>query len=692
MAAVGAVSAVIGVTWLYVLGHSDIVWNDWVIHNALVAVSAAAIAWLVVPSQPRNAEIWVFGWTSVLTGLLCLAYALGGSLAGDLGSNSSFLELVPADLSLPAALAMMNANWLWMGVFLPFTLGLLLLPDGKPPSSRWRWFTWLVIALLGLTAAGLFWEARPSGVHSYVATQDMNGGFRSLTSTLVTIGYPAIFGSVLGCVAGLVVRFRRSSGVERQQIRWVVWGASVAGVLMVGALFVDELGGRVDVALVFGLTAMATLLFSFAVSIGRYRLYDIDLVISKTLTFGALGVFIAAMYALVVVGVGTLIHQADEPNLWLSIGATAIIAVLFEPIHTRIRRVANRFVYGDRATPYTVLSQVSSRLASADESGDPLMALAEVVAGGTGAHTAHVWVRIGPRLARVAGWPPHEGPDRIEELDGGELANLGHEHAIPVLDNDEIVGALGIDKPRADPVNEADRRLLADVAGAASLLLRNRRLTAELAERAQQLRASRRRLVAAHDAERHRLERDLHDGAQQQVVALKVKLGLAKAVAEREGAQDVASVVGGLVDDTQEIVDAMRLVARGIYPPLLEAEGLGAALNAIRRTAQVPVAGDWEAIGRYAGPLEQTIYFCVLESVEAAVRSGAGGIEIIVREDARDLLVVIDHDGAHTPGAVETVSDRVDAAGGTFDVQIDEGGYVRVRCRIPLESSQLEPA
>ena len=509
--------------------------------------------------------------------------------------GASVLDLVPSEIPLLAALLLMQANWLWIGLFLVFTLGLLLLPDGRPPSPRWRWLFWATVVLLGSTAVALAWEARPSGVFSYTDTQDTNGGFRSLGSTIVTIGYPAIFAMVLACGAALVTRFRRSSGEVRQQLRLVTWAAAVAGAFMVAALLLVELGGRLDIALVAGLVAMILLLGSFGISIAKYRLYNLDVVISRTVTFGALAIFIAGVYSLVVVGVGSLINQSEEPSLWLSIGATGLIAVLFEPIHSRVRTFANRLVYGERATPYSVLSQLSGQLA--DSEGDPLAGLASLAAAGAGASRSDVWVKIGERFVQSAAWPSTTA--QVDDAPGN-IEHLTADLVVPVIDGDVTVGAIGIDKKRGELPTEADRRLLEEVAGNATLLLRNQRLNAELADRAEQLRASRQRLVAAHDAECHRLERDLHDGAQQQVVALKVKLGLAKAVADREGAEGVATMVAGLSDDAQEVVDAMRTVARGIYPPLLHSEGLTVALGAIRRATPVPLELDAQGLSRHS--------------------------------------------------------------------------------------------
>jgi signal transduction histidine kinase len=257
------------------------------------------------------------------------------------------------------------------------------------------------------------------------------------------------------------------------------------------------------------------------------------------------------------------------------------------------------------------------------------------------------------------------------DADGGlpDVGVLGVDAVEAITHGGELLGALSIVKDRADPVSPGDRQLLVDVAAGAGLLLRNIRLNAELADRADELRVSRRRLVAAQDAERRRLERNLHDGAQQQVVALKVKLGLARTLAERENLAEIAEAVGDLASDTQRAVDGMRTVARGIYPPLLEAEGLGAALQAVGRDAPYPVVVDADGLGRYPAEVEATIYFSVLEAITQSSPPSGGAGRVRVVDDAGVLGFTVEGVAmAETPGAaLSSVTDRIDALGGVLD-------------------------
>jgi len=366
------------------------------------------------------------------------------------------------------------------------------------------------------------------------------------------------------------------------------------------------------------------------------------------------------------------------------------VAIAFEPLRSRVQRGANRLVFGKRATPYEVLSKTTTRLADSGSPEETLAQVARLVVDGTGAAEAVLWLKIGDHMQPHSAAPP----EALGELAGfpvvdHQLPDIPGEASVPVRHRDELLGALSITKPRGQSVTSADERVLADVAAGSGLLLRNIGLNAELAERAEQLRVSRRRLVAAHDAERHRLERDLHDGAQQQVVALKVKLGIARTLAEREGAIKVAEIVSGLASTTQEAVDAMRAVAHGIYPPLLETEGLETALAAVKRTVPVPVELVVTGLDRHERSVEESVYFAVLGTLSQAVDAGATVVTITLHGSADTLTFSVDTDSA--VGDVVAVEDRIAALGGNLTVTSEPTGTT-IRGELATPAKPLEHA
>jgi signal transduction histidine kinase len=367
-----------------------------------------------------------------------------------------------------------------------------------------------------------------------------------------------------------------------------------------------------------------------------------------------------------------------------------MVAVLFEPIRSRLQRAANRLVYGDRASPHEVLSQVTSSLPDA-VAGDGTADLAQLLARGTGAERAIVWVASGEML-QASGVFPDMGEAAVVPVAPDGLVDDEFTESRPVLHQGTLFGALTIVKPHNDPLTPADRQLLSDVAAGSGLLLRNIGLNRQLAQRADDVRASRRRLIAAQDAERHRLERDLHDGAQQQVVALKVKLGIARTIAEREDADEIVARVTSLAEETQQAVDALRAVAHGIYPPLLESEGLGSALRAVERTSPIGLDLSVEAVGRYGREVEGTAYFCVLETLERARMSGASGVHVAVVASGADLVVQLDVSDCISDLDLTSVTDRIDAYGGTTTIERGPGGEIVITSTLPVSETALEPA
>jgi signal transduction histidine kinase len=667
---VGSISLVI----LAVLGWDALV-KEFGLHNGIEAVGFGLVALVALGTQARNGAIWALAWAAFFA-----AFATAGSAVTALYERAdpalAAPGLSPADLPLGAALALQPTAWAWLpAVFILITIFLLLFPDGQPPSPRWRWVGWFSAGLIALGSASFAWLLRPWSTVPIDTTEDPPLAELLLVGSLLLLLVAAVLS-----VTSLVLRYRRSSGIVRQQIRWIAFGGSALVASMVWLVLGDSVGGG-PVALI-ALAGELLMIASIAIAMTKHRLYDIDVVISRTFTYGALALFITAVYVAIVIGVGALFGQGDEPNLALAIAATAVVALLFEPIRSRVQRWANRLVYGERSTPYSVLSELTARLSEARSNEQALGRLAELIASGAGADDAVVWLRVGDRL-RPEAMTSSESP-RPVAFDGGEFPGLPGDAAEPIYHGGELLGALSISKAKADPVTPADRQLLQDVAAGAGLLLRNIQLNAELADRADELRSSRRRMVAAQDAERRRLERNLHDGAQQQVVALKVKLGLAKTLAQREEVDEVADAVAGLADDTQRAVDGMRAAARGIYPPLLEAEGLRVALVALARESSIGVDIEADGIGRYPPEIEATIYFSVLEAIDQS--SGSG--RVTVAEDAGALTFTIE--GANGGAGLEAVSDRMDAVGGTLNLESIKGGGTIVTGRLP--ATALEPA
>jgi signal transduction histidine kinase len=318
--------------------------------------------------------------------------------------------------------------------------------------------------------------------------------------------------------------------------------------------------------------------------------------------------------------------------------------------------------------------------------------MARVLAEGTGAERAEVWLRAGETLRPAATWPAEANGRSPVRVPGEALPQItGVDRSVAVIHQGELLGALTVSKRPGEGLTPVEEKLLNDLAAQAGLVLKNVGLTSELLQRLEELRASRQRLVAAQDEERRRLERNLHDGAQQNLVALKVKLGLAEAFAEKDPAR-AKELVGQLKADADEALETLRDLARGIYPPLLADKGLVAALQSQARKATLPVEVNADAIGRYPQDIEAAVYFCCLEALQnvqkyasasaATVRLLVAGnaLEFEVKDDGRGF----DHASAKKGSGLTNMSDRLDALGGQVELWSQPGAGTTLRGRIPV--------
>ncbi|HEY2802328.1 MAG TPA: GAF domain-containing sensor histidine kinase, partial [Actinomycetota bacterium] len=425
----------------------------------------------------------------------------------------------------------------------------------------------------------------------------------------------------------------------------------------------------------------------------KHGLYDLDLVISKAVVYAVLAAFFTIVYVAVVVGIGSAIGSTH--NAFLTVLAAALIAIAFNPVRERAKHLANRLVYGHRASPYEVLSEFSDRMAETYSLEDVLPRMARILGEGTGAAEAHVWLRIGEELRPAATWGDENGAAIPVALAHGELPPLGNaSRAVPVRDRGDLLGALAVRKPESDPLSPAESRLLDDLAAQAGLVLRNVRLTEELRANLVELQASRQRIVSAQDQERRRLERNIHDGAQQQLVALAVKLRLADGQVERD-VQRTHDLLAQLLGDAQDALENLRDLARGIYPPLLADQGLAAALDAQARKGPVPVTLESDGIGRYDQEHEAAIYFCALEALQNVAKyASATSVTIRLAErDDRLTFEVIDDGSGFDPletgygTGLQGMADRLAALEGDLEVRSTPGAGTTVVGSLPVRDT-----
>ena len=427
-----------------------------------------------------------------------------------------------------------------------------------------------------------------------------------------------------------------------------------------------------------------------AIAILRHRLYDIDVIISRAVVYGLLSAVSTGVYAGIVLGIGTFVGHRSGPVL--TIAAAVTIALLFQPLRRRTQLFANRLVYGQRATPYQALSDFAGDIAGQIDLAEAVDRMVSVLARATGADRAEAWIRVGTELRPAAIWPPGSPlPATVTIGVGDSLPAIGGaSRAAAVRHGGELLGALSLRKPPNEPLTSTEDELIRHLASQAGLVLRNAALTAELRATIDELRASRRRLVEAQDAERRKIERNLHDGAQQQLIALTIHLALLE-----ESAGDPAAVrelAPAVKDGVRAALEDLRDLARGIYPPLLADQGLVPALQAQACKAALPVEIDADGIGRYPQDTEAAVYFCALEALQniakyanasratVGLSCSDGSLQFTVTDDGTGFDTATTRHGTGLQG----MADRLAALGGALQIRSQPGHGTILSGELPL--------
>ena len=658
-----------GLEWTS-LATSDAVGN--------VGADAGAIAYAVLGALIVRRAGNLVGWFMLAEGAATAVMTTGSAYA--IFGVKAYPGTLPA-----AAAAGALAESAFVIVCAALAALFLVFPTGGLPSPRWRPAALTGLGLTGLTLAGFVVSTRqvalpaPGGISLSYPNPLAVRALQPVTWLGTLNGLAPVFILLLApAVVSLLLRYRRGDQRLRQQMKWL--GLAIAGVLVtivVGSVAVavgqankplQQVPFAITPWLVYLAIPVAT-----AIAILRRRLFDIDVIISRALLVTLLSAGVTAVYAAIVFGIGTFVGHRRNPLL--TIAAAVAIALVFQPLRQRASRLARRLVYGERATPYQVLSDFAADMAGQLDLGGALDRMVSLMGGASGANRVEAWIRVGAEL-RPALWPGGSVPSAALRLNGTAELPVPRPSAriVPVRHGDDLLGAISLSKPASEPLTSTEDSLLQHLASQASLVMRNAQLTAELRATIDELRASRRRLVEAQDAERRKIERNLHDGAQQQLIALAIQLGLLAGSADdpefiRQAVPDLKAQLSAALDD-------LRALARGIFPPLLAEQGLVMALRAQAARSPVPVLLEADEIGRYPQDTESTVYFCALEALQnvaerrrasrAAVRlSGSDGtVEFSVSDDGAGFPAGTSHGSG-----LQGMSDRVAAHGGTLTIR-----------------------
>ena len=636
-------------------------------------------------------------------GWLLLAIALAGAmyLTGDFVAIRGLLSgALPRSWVVWPALVFGNV-WTLGNTLLIFTI--LFFPNGRLPGPRWRWAFWALVVDACVTTVSSVIAVTPielsprlPSVPNPLAVHALDG----LTNSNAPFTLVVFVSGLAIIVSAVVVRFRRSRGVERSQLRWFVY----------------------VVAAGLGLTALSIPLSALNAGLGNAAG-------GAGFGFGLIG----AASRDDRVGdhaVRPLRHRRDHQQ-----DAGVRLAGGVHHGGVRGHRGGDRDAGGERreAQPGAVDPGHSDRgdrvpagAGAGAEGGQPagVRAAGDAVrgaqrvlgtgggdlrggrgaapdgAGAPGGHGRGVGDGVAARQRGAAprvDVPADLGVHEALAMRNGTLPALpGATRAVEVRHQGELLGALSVSKRRGETLTPIEEKLVDDLAHQAGLVLKNVRLSADLQARLDELRASRQRLVSAQDVERRRLERNLHDGAQQHLVALKVKLGLAEMLLTRDPAK-AAATLEQLKGDADEALETLRDLARGIYPPLLADKGLVVALESQARKATVPVHIDADGIGRYPQEIEAALYFCTLEALQNVQKyAAASAVDVHLHEDGGEVRVEVSDDGRGfdvgtvTRGTgLTNMEDRIDALGGSLHVASAPGSGTTLRVTVPLPHASL---
>jgi signal transduction histidine kinase len=558
----------------------------------------------------------------------------------------------------------------------------------------------------------------------YLASLAVGAGLASARPDLPlwVVAVEAALAAVVG-VSMSNARYVRTRGEARRRMQWFGLAVTLAVEIVLVAvalrIFLDWPHPLAEIA-----TAATVLVpLSFVPCMCRRLLGHVDRLLGGAVALTGLTGVVVSVYLVIVVGLGRSPTDDERTILLLSMLAAAVAALLYAPARARVARVSNRLVYGEQHTPDEALRTFGSRLTRAIPFDELMLQLVESLRKSMALQAAEIWTGSAGHLERVVSVPergsaqldltPTEQPvvararvsgaawlevwlPRLLEDRGDAMLRMA-----PITHAGELLGFIVVERPAdAERFGDADESVLAELARQVGLALHNLQLDSalqeslrELQRRAEELRASRARVVAAADAERRKIERNLHDGAQQHLVALAVTVRLAQQVAgsDPEQARDLLEQLG---HDLRDAVQELRDLAHGIYPPVLMDRGLVAALESAAGRATLPVAVAGSDVGRFPQEVEAAVYFCCLEALQNAAKHAGAGAQatVTIERRAEGLSFTVADDGVGFDPAgpagrghgFANMNDRVGAIGGTLDLNSAPGRGTRVSGIVPI--------
>lgn len=628
----------------------------------------SVIGGLVASRRPRNPIGWIFVTIGSITALGALANAITRY-----GSSVTLIDVWAAWFN----------NWLWVpGIVLPNTFVFLIFPDGRLPSPRFRFIAWS--SALGLALSILYFILQPgpfadlilpAKASAFLSTSHLLNGASSIGTALFLIGF-------FGSLAGFFMRFHRSAGIEREQMKWLLYAIGIEGLSLVLSLILGLTWPKNPLTreIVIALTGVDVLgiIIAAAIAILHHRLYDIDLIINRSLVYTTLTVGVFALYGLVVGTMGVIFRSSG--NLLISLLATGLAAILVQPMRDRLQRGVNHMMYGDRDNPYAVLSNLNRRLESSLSPEAVLPAVVETIAKTL-------------KLPYVAIALKQEDDFKISASYG----SMGGEcNQYPLIYQGETVGQLRLSRRSPNELfTPGEERLLGDIAHHIGVTAHSILLTQDLRQLAADLQRSREELVKGREEERRRLRRDLHDELGPQLASIKINLDVTRNLLPRDPAAAEALLVE-LRSQTQDAIADIRRLVFDLRPPTLDELGL---IGAIQEYARQIVSQDGlqirldvpEELPLLPAAVEVAAYRITLEALANFIRHSQGSnCQVTITSQNNHLQVEIRDDGIGLPKGVQagvglnSMRERAAELSGTCIIEALSQGGTLVRARLPL--------
>jgi signal transduction histidine kinase len=617
--------------------------------SAVFSVTLGGAGLLITSHRPRNAVGWLFCGLAVI-----VAVGLDASQAW--GARAA-LEGWPG-----TGIADVLINLAWLPGGMALTLVYLLVPDGRLLSRRWALVP--AAAAVGIACTVPAWIVFPDWDGAFGPGSDLLPSQAAIVGLLEFVGIVLYVGALIASALSLVQRFRRSVGTERQQVKWFGVAAALTGAILPFAFFLWRNTELVGVLIPL---ALLPLPIAATIAILRYRLYDIDIVISRTVVYAALTILLAATFAATSILIGAAVGNGST---WTTAGATLAAAIAFRPLRARIQDLVDRSFSGPR---YAALRRVG-------------IFLDELRAGRTEPEQIEALIRdiVADPTLRLLYFLPESGIYASSDGIAQDVSRTGGRQ-IPLERAGKPLGMVV-----HDTADEGRLRLLRRVVEASGLAIEIARLRVELRRQLAAVEASRRRIMVAAHEERRRIERDLHDGAQQRLVSIGLTLRHAEHELDASANAETRRSLDAAVSEIALAIGELRSLAQGLPPSQLDA-GLAPAFEELARRS--PIAIEVQATAeRFPRELEATAYFIGAEAITNAVKH-ASASQITVRADRRNdrLVLSIGDDGVGGADPVRGsgltgLVDRVHAAGGSLRIDSKRGSGTTLTAELPCVS------